>query len=75
MKTTAIGRAPACAIAAALALIAAVNSAAPVRGPTNGRASQYCAPVEETADTIRFYCLNQRGWEPDGTTPAVANWT
>ena len=66
-----------CAIAAALALTAAISSAATVRGPANQRTSQYCAPIEEAADANahRFYCRDGRGFEHHGSTPAPASWS
>ena len=46
---------------------AAIGSAA-VRGPTNERTSQYCAPIEEAADANahRFYCRDGRSFEQHG---------
>lgn len=74
MKMTALSGAPTRAITAALALTAAINSEAPVRGIAHGRA-QYCAPIEEAADANahRFYCRDGRGFEQHGATPAAAN--
>jgi hypothetical protein len=68
MKTTAPRGAPVRAIAAALALTAAIGSAAAVRGPANERTSQYCAPIEEAADANahRFYCRDGRSFEQHG---------
>ena len=66
-----------CAIAAALALTAAISSAAAVRSPANQRTSQYCAPIEEAADANahRFYCRDGRGFEQRGSTPVAATWS
>ena len=77
MKKAALEGTLVCAIAAALALTAAMSSAAAVRGPANQRTSQYCAPIEEAADANahRFYCRDGRGFEQHGSTPAAANWS
>jgi hypothetical protein len=76
MKTTAPGGALARAMIAALALTAAISSAAALRDPTNERTSQYCAPIEGAADANahRFYCRDGRSFEQHGSTPAAANW-
>jgi hypothetical protein len=51
------------ALAGVLALIESTSSFAPIRPEADAstRVSQYCVPLEETADAHRLYCRTERG--------------
>jgi len=62
-------------LAGALALIATIGSRAQVQTTADGRGhmAQYCAPLEESSvDAHRFYCRNERGWEPGSPATSTA---
>jgi hypothetical protein len=50
-------------LAGVLALIEGTGSFAPIRPKADAstRVSQYCVPLEETADAHRLYCRTERG--------------
>jgi hypothetical protein len=63
MNTTATPFATAIGLASALALIESAGFFAPIRPEADAsiRVSQYCVPLEETADAHRMYCRIERG--------------
>jgi hypothetical protein len=63
MNTTATPFAMTIGLAGVLALIEGTGSFAPIRPKADAstRVSQYCVPLEETADAHRLYCRTERG--------------
>jgi hypothetical protein len=63
MNATATPIAITIGLASALTLIESAGSFAPIRPEADAsiRVSQYCVPLEETADAHRMYCRTERG--------------